>query len=964
MGGSDGGLAVVAMQHSPYTNNNSSSSRSSAKMETNVCMRSRDTDSFPAGMSVLVVDDDPICLLLLENLLRRCQYQGKGNINPPMLMAKTGSACWFGLMLTELYLPSRVHKFNSCSIVGANSRLNPRGSTVKCQPSRFWFSVCGLFLQFLRLSSVCMHNIGFNANSRQYPAVVNQGLSLPLTTCGQAVTALKMLRENKDKFDLVISDVCMPDMDGFKLLELVGLEMDLPVIMMSANGETSAVMKGITHGACDYLLKPVRIEELKNIWQHVVRKKQNGTKDNDHSGMGDKNDRNKREMEDGEHGSSANDGIEGSWKLNKKRKDQKEDDAENEHENDDPSALKKPRVVWSVELHQQFVSAVNQLGIDKAVPKRIMELMNVQGLTRENVASHLQKYRLYLKRLSGVANQQGCVGGAFGGGREFSFGSLASVDGLGNLQALAASGQFSTHAITSLQSGVLGRLSSPGGLGISCLNSSGTNQLPALQGSNTNTLGRAQLTLQSMNTPGKLFPHFPSGHELEQIQQKQQISRLGGVGAPMDEPAQFHTIQHQLTAENGLISAVPSAGASGHLTINPMKNALMLQYMQQQQQKQCRGLVNLPTAGIGSQQQGPNNTSGVSAQLSNTSGINGNWGNSVALSGVAPNTCPRGDSVNTTNMPVQNMPESFQNVTDTDCKPMDVLVALNGGLTDGVNMVLSAPSLTAVAGPSQNFIRRKDSGMGNASASSSNMGDLNEIVSSNNDRSNFPLLGRLSIGLRQGLDQNTKQGWESQSKDFRHITNPVSSPQFSRVSTVSQKLVGTYCAQAQAQNPGFNLQKMSFAVRPPMDLLVPFLGEKHDSEQSTLESQLKFREDHPPDPVKMERSFLTENGNSVDDLMSIVLKQVDCIGLWFPLHVEPVLSIIHCYILSLPISADDEQQELQVAGNNWWNLVFYGFIDNDSYDHLGLVRMTGDAIDSSYSDGQGINNLEARQEAT
>ena len=57
------------------------------------------------------------------------------------------------------------------------------------------------------------------------------GLShVSVTTCCLAREALNLLRERKDGYDIVISDVNMPDMDGFKLLEHVGLEMDLPVI--------------------------------------------------------------------------------------------------------------------------------------------------------------------------------------------------------------------------------------------------------------------------------------------------------------------------------------------------------------------------------------------------------------------------------------------------------------------------------------------------------------------------------------------------------------------------------------------------------------------------------------------------------------------------------------------------------------------------------------------------------------
>ncbi|KAK1427024.1 hypothetical protein QVD17_15706 [Tagetes erecta] len=72
---------------------------------------------------------------------------------------------------------------------------------------------------------------------------------------------------------------------------------------------------------------------------------------------------------------------------------------------DEPArTLKRPRLVWTPQLHKRFVDAVAHLGIKNAVPKTIMQLMSVDGLTRENVASHLQKYRLYLKRMQGLSS--------------------------------------------------------------------------------------------------------------------------------------------------------------------------------------------------------------------------------------------------------------------------------------------------------------------------------------------------------------------------------------------------------------------------------------------------------------------------------------------------------------------------------------------------------------------------------
>nr|QSD99709.1 MYB family transcription factor [Melilotus albus] len=306
-----------------------------------------------------------------------------------------------------------------------------------------------------------------------------------VTTAQNAITALNLLRKNKSNFDLVISNVHMPDMDGFKLLELVGLEMDLPVIMFSANDDPKMVMKGIEHGACDYLLKPVRLKEVQMIWQHVIRKKKTSERSNHDAPNSDSGNG---------IGSAETGNSDQNEKRSRKRKDKNEDDVEEEneddHDNDDPTAQKKPRVVWSADLHRKFVNAVNQLGIDKAVPKRILELMNVENLTREKVASHLQKYRLYLKRISCEENKQAyCSDASY----------LRSGVG-GHLHTLNGSTQFHNHNNNPFGSflsggGMSTRFNTPTNVNMNGLPSSGTLQLSQTHNLNNSTID--QLEFQS-----------------------------------------------------------------------------------------------------------------------------------------------------------------------------------------------------------------------------------------------------------------------------------------------------------------------------------------------------------------------------------------------------------------------------------------------------------------------------------
>nr|GEW96221.1 two-component response regulator ARR12-like [Tanacetum cinerariifolium] len=146
-------------------------------------------------------------------------------------------------------------------------------------------------------------------------------------------------------------------------------------------------------------------------------------------------------------------------KFNQKRKDENEDFEDNRNEDDESSTQKKPRVVWSNDLHKKFVDVVYSLGIEKAVPKTIHDLMNVEGLTRQNVGSHLQKYRLYLKRIS----QQENTAVASGGSTDASS-YMRTLDGFSEFCSLPGSERLPNAALSSyVPSGLLSRLDSATG---------------------------------------------------------------------------------------------------------------------------------------------------------------------------------------------------------------------------------------------------------------------------------------------------------------------------------------------------------------------------------------------------------------------------------------------------------------------------------------------------------------------
>ena len=97
-----------------------------------------------------------------------------------------------------------------------------------------------------------------------------------VVTASDGLQALKLLSKN-NKFDIVLLDVMMPNMDGWETLKVIRSSentKDLPVIMLTAVNEDQKMVSGLKIGADDYIVKPFILPNLLARMEAVLRRSQ------------------------------------------------------------------------------------------------------------------------------------------------------------------------------------------------------------------------------------------------------------------------------------------------------------------------------------------------------------------------------------------------------------------------------------------------------------------------------------------------------------------------------------------------------------------------------------------------------------------------------------------------------------------------------------------------------------------
>eukprot|EP00249_Psilotum_nudum_P018297 c26733_g3_i1 orf=325-3045(-) len=115
----------------------------------------------------------------------------------------------------------------------------------------------------------------YDDSTRHVVTALLHNCSYEVISVASGLKAWNLMEDPKNHFDLVLTEVMMPYLSGIDLLNKITANdafNHIPVIMMSSHDSMGVVFKCLSKGAVDFLVKPVRKNELKNLWQHVWRR--------------------------------------------------------------------------------------------------------------------------------------------------------------------------------------------------------------------------------------------------------------------------------------------------------------------------------------------------------------------------------------------------------------------------------------------------------------------------------------------------------------------------------------------------------------------------------------------------------------------------------------------------------------------------------------------------------------------
>ena len=177
----------------------------------------------------------------------------------------------------EGYVPNAIY---SCGVMIHNGEV-----IIPYAMSDFASSIATISLENLLSEMVTENNTSFkdflNINKTSIlladdDATIRRLLTKFLSEQGFLVTAVSdgidaLMLLGREKFDLVLSDVGMPNFDGFQLLRLMNEKgIDIPVVFLTGNYTSESLEKSAALGAVEYIKKPVKVDELLKILNRLL----------------------------------------------------------------------------------------------------------------------------------------------------------------------------------------------------------------------------------------------------------------------------------------------------------------------------------------------------------------------------------------------------------------------------------------------------------------------------------------------------------------------------------------------------------------------------------------------------------------------------------------------------------------------------------------------------------------------